>query len=83
MTTGTKANAGLVTEGGNEVRGRNLTLAAKVAGSGMPAYQVAAKSGMTPSRFSWILNGRSLPTEKEQQAIARALKTVKESLFDA
>jgi len=64
------------------MRGRNLILAAAVAGSGLPAYQIAGRSGMTPSRFSWILNGRSLPTEKEQNAIARTLKTVKESLFD-
>jgi transcriptional regulator with XRE-family HTH domain len=64
------------------MRGRNLQLAAKVAGSGLPAYQISSKAGMTPSRFSWILNGRVLPSEKEQNAIARALKTVKESLFE-
>lgn len=58
-------------------------LAAARTGEGVHAYDVAARAGISGSRLSAIVHGHVRPSRERAEAIARALGSEVDALFDA
>ena len=53
----------------------------RILSSGQPAYVLAARARVAPSRFSLLVNGHELPRQAEADRIAEALGCDTEELF--